>query len=250
MSSTADALRTQIESALANRFPGALTMRPQFQPEMVSVGIPALHSRIGIPQGCLTEICGPVSSGKTTLVLSCISEMTQRGECCAWIDASGAFNPYSAAANGVILERLLVVRCAAPHPNLTPVDKAVRAVDMVVHEGGFAMIVLDLADIAPRLAQRIPLSYWYRFRRAAEKTSSCFVVMEQQPVAKSCASQVIRLETHSSEWATTRNHASSPKLLTGVRFAAHVSHSRHALTERKAPTHAVTEFRIPTSWAG
>lgn len=248
--SSASALRSQIESTLANRFPGALTVRPQFEPEMVSVGIPALNQRIGIPRGCLTEVCGPASSGRTTLMLSCVREVTRRGECCAWIDASSAFDPYSAAANGVVLGRLLIVRCAAPHPKLTPIDKAVRAVDMLIHDGGFAMIVLDLADIAPRLAQKIPLSYWYRFRRAAETTSSCFVIMEQQPFAKSCASQVIRLEAHDSEWALTRNQMRSPKLLTGIHFAAEVSGSRRALSERKPPGHALTEFRVPTSWAG
>ena len=36
MSSAASVLRSQIESTLANRFPGALTIRPQFEPEMVS----------------------------------------------------------------------------------------------------------------------------------------------------------------------------------------------------------------------
>ena len=94
------------------------------------------------------------------------------------------------------------------------------------------------------------MSYWYRFRRAAETTSACFVVMEQQPFAKSCASQVIRLETHDSEWALTRNQAQSPKLLTGIHFAAEVSSSRRTWSERKPPGQAVTQFRVPTSWAG
>ena len=125
-----------------------------------------------------------------------------------------------------------------------------RAVDMVIHEGGFAMIVFDLSDIPPRLAQKIPLSYWYRFRRAAESTSMCFVVMDQHPFAKSCASQLIRLQANSSEWATTRNRIRSPKLLTGIHYAAEATNLRRALSERKPPGHAVTEFRVATSWAG
>ncbi len=250
MGSAASSLRSQIEAKLVNRFPGALTMRSTFEPEMVPFGIPGLDRQFGIPRGCLTEICGPSSSGRTTLMLSAVREITQRGECCAWIDVSGAFNPYSASANGVVLGRLLVVRCAASHPKLAPIDKAVRAVDMIIHDGGFTMIVLDLADILPRVAQKIPLSYWYRFRRAAESTSMCFVVVEQHPFAKSCASQVIQLHQRGSEWPTTRNQLRSPKLLTGIHYAAESTNMRRSFSERKPPGATMTEFRVPTSWAG
>jgi len=182
-------------------------------------------------------------------MLSSMREVTQQGECCALIDASSAFDPLSGVANGVNLKKLLWVKCAAPHPKLTPVDKALRAADMILSAGGFAMIVLDLADIRPQLAQKIPLSYWYRFRRAAEATSASFVVIEQQPFAKSCASQVITLQMRDSEWAPTRCQPQSPKLLTGSQFAAHVARSRITLSQRKALGHAITEFRVATSWA-
>src|SRR3982074_1301330 len=44
-----------------------LDVRPA--PEMVSSGIAALDALAGgLPRGCLTEICGPASSGRTTLL--------------------------------------------------------------------------------------------------------------------------------------------------------------------------------------
>jgi hypothetical protein len=250
MSSAAGVLRTQIEVVLANRIPGALTFRPTIEPEMISFGIPELDQRrVGILRGCLTEICGPASSGRTTLMLSALREVTQHGECCALVDTSSAFNPYSGAANGVKLKNLFVVRCAAPHPKLTPVDKALHAVDMIVSDGGFGLVVLDLGDIRPQLAQNIPLHYWYRFRRAVESTNSCLVVIEQHSFAKSCAAQVITLRGCDSEWATARNQAEGPKLLTGVRYAAEVTRSRVALSQRKPPGSAGTQFRVATPWA-
>lgn len=176
-------------------------------------------------------------------------EVTEQGECCALIDASSAFDPLSASANGVNLARLFCARCAAPHPKLSPVDKSLKATDMILSAGGFGLIVLDLGDIEARLAQKIPLSYWYRFRRAVELTDAAFVVLEQQPSAKSCASLVLTLQRSSSEWVPTRGQPQSPKLLTGASFAAEVTCSRIAASQRKPPL-ATTVFRVATPWAG
>src|SRR6267154_4328727 len=57
---------------------------------------------------------GPECSGRTSLALSFVSQMTQAGKVCAWIDVSNALDPESAAATGVDLSRLLWVRCGVP----------------------------------------------------------------------------------------------------------------------------------------
>jgi hypothetical protein len=177
-------------------------------------------------------------------------EVTQRGECAALIDTTNAFDPLSAASNGVNLNRLLCVRCAAPHPKLTPVDKALLATDWIIHTGGFGLIAFDLADIPPRLAQRIPMTWWYRFRRGIESISTSLVVIEQQPFARSCASLVITLQPGESEWVPTRGQPQNPKLLTGSTFLAEVTRSRIATFQRKSPEQVPTPFRVATSWAG
>jgi hypothetical protein len=251
VSSAASLLRSQIETSLANRIPGALTMRSVSIPETIPVGIAGFDQRsVGIPRGCLTEICGPTSSGRTTLLLSLMREVTQKGECCALVDTGNAFDPLSALANGVNLGRLLCVRCVGPHPKLTPVEKALRAADWIISAGGFGLIVLDLADIEPHLAQKIPLASWYRFQRAVESTSSAFVVMEKRPFAKSCASLVITLETKCSDWTPTLDQPNNPKLLTKVGFAASISRSYVDVSQRKPVGNSTTEFTVATSWAG
>src|SRR6266478_5497229 len=93
-----------------------LDVRPA--PEMVSSGIPQLDSLTGgIARGCLTEICGTASSGRTSVLLFALARATQRGEVCALVDASDAFNPTSAAAAGMEMSRLLWVRCGEKHPS-------------------------------------------------------------------------------------------------------------------------------------
>src|SRR5437660_10229022 len=87
-----------------------LDVRPA--PEMVSSGIRELDALTGgLPRGCLTEICGPASSGRTSVLLAALAAATRREESCALVDASDALDPASAAASGIEFGRLLCVRC-------------------------------------------------------------------------------------------------------------------------------------------
>jgi hypothetical protein len=54
---------------------------------------------------------GPESSGRTSLALSFIAQMTRTGKVCAWVDVSNTLHPESAAASDVDLSRLLWVLC-------------------------------------------------------------------------------------------------------------------------------------------
>lgn len=86
-------------------------------PEMVSSGIRELDALTGgLPRGCLTGICGPVSSGRTSVLLAALASATRRQEVCALVDASDTFDPSSAAKAGVDFERLLWVRCGKALP--------------------------------------------------------------------------------------------------------------------------------------
>lgn len=87
-----------------------LEVRPR--PEMISSGIPELDALTGgIPRGCLTEICGDPSSGKTSVLLATLAAATQHGESCVLIDASDSFDPSSGATAGMDFRKLLWVRC-------------------------------------------------------------------------------------------------------------------------------------------
>ena len=61
--------------------------------------------------GAITELVGPESSGRTSLALSFIGQLTKAGKVCAWVDVSNALHPESAAASGIERSRLLWVRC-------------------------------------------------------------------------------------------------------------------------------------------
>ena len=100
---SASALRLQIETALERRFPAALTPAPRNLRETASTGIPEVDRLLdgGLPVGAISEITGPVSSGRTSLALAFLAARTHEDCVCVWVDANDAFDSESAAANGV-----------------------------------------------------------------------------------------------------------------------------------------------------
>lgn len=111
--SSAHLLRLQIEAALADRIPSALTPAPRVLRPTAPTGIAALDAALGggLPLGAISELAGPECSGRTTLALTFVAGLTQAGRVCAWVDVSDTLDPESAAACGVDLARLLWVRC-------------------------------------------------------------------------------------------------------------------------------------------
>lgn len=195
---SAAALRIEIEHVLERRFPAALTPVPRTIRETATTGIPDVDALLygGLPVGAISEVTGPRSSGRTGLALSLLALRTQEGQVCAWVDAEDTFDPESAAASGASLRQLLWVRCnraSAPAKGKpwTRLDQALRATDLLLHAGGFAAIMLDLGDVAPEDASRIPLATWFRFRQAADHSRCCLVVLGQASYAQSSAAVVL-----------------------------------------------------------
>lgn len=206
MSSTS-ALRAQIENALVRRFPSALTHITRTIRDVASTAIPEVDTLLngGLPVGAISEITGPDSSGRTSLALAFVAECISNGGVCAWVDASDAFDPESAAASGVSLPRLLWTRCTkntlSSKKPWTYLDQSLRATDLLLQAGGFAAIVLDLSDIAPEYAYRIPLATWFRFRQAADRVRSSLVVLGKLPYAQSSAAVVLQCSAAHPELA-------------------------------------------------
>jgi hypothetical protein len=164
-----------------------------FNPLEVS-GLSPLVSN-GLSRGTIAEVNGRRSSGRTSVCLHILAQATSRGEVCAVIDLYDSFHPVSAAAAGVRLDRLIWVRC---HGNA---EHAIRSADLLLHAGGFGVVLLDLCEANPRVLNRIPLSYWYRFRRAVEHTPAIFLLCAEIPQAKSCSSHQLQLKHNVFHWS-------------------------------------------------
>jgi len=209
-------LKQQFESVLAT----PLHWQERPAPERVPSGIAEIDSATGgLPRGCLTEITGPASSGRTTLLLSILAQATARGEVCALVDAEDAFHPASAAAAGVRLDRLIWIRTAHN------VEHALKAVDLLIQGGGFGLVALDLGDTPPPTARRISLTSWFRLRRAVEDTPTVLVTVARQSNAPTCASLQLECARDRAEWSGAP-HVS--RLLRGIQ--ARATSTRRSMT--------------------
>jgi recombination protein RecA len=256
---SASALRIQIEHHLERRFPAALTPAPRTIRETAATGIREVDRLLegGLPIGAISEITGPVSSGRTSLTLAFLASRTQQERVCAWVDVNDAFDSESAAANGVALRQLLWVRCKKNSQTARPwtranfpsagssrpdfsrsdfshLDQALRATDLLLQAGGFAAIVLDLGSTAPEQGTRIPLATWFRFRQAADRTRCSLLVLAQQPLAQSSAAVVL-------ECAPQPAQTLSQTVLTGCTYEVRSGRQRFTpyLAAQKKPPASV-----------
>jgi RecA/RadA recombinase len=149
---------------------------PEVPAARCPTGLPAVDRLLGggFPRGGLSEVAGPPSSGRTSLVLELLARATERGEVAAVVDASDAFDPPSAAAAGVDLARLLWVR----PPDLAA---ALRGTSHLLAARGFAAVILDLAGLGPRAALGARL--WPRLRRETAATDTALVILGDRRVA-------------------------------------------------------------------
>jgi hypothetical protein len=181
-------------------------------PELLPAGIPSFDAAFGgIPRGCVTDVFGPASSGRTSLMLALVAQATAHEEFCAVVDAGDAFDPASAAAAGVALDRLLWIRCGGN------AEHALKATDLLLQAGGFGLVAMDLGDIAPEIARRISLASWYRLRRAVENTPASLVVIERAPHARACSTLALECARNRIQWSGAPGCS---QLLRGMAFAA------------------------------
>ena len=143
--------------------------RPGRRAGLVPCGIEEVDAMLpggGFARGALSELMGGPASGKTAVALALVARLSD-SELFAWVDGRGELYPPAAAARGVDLGRLLVVR-----PPLAPIGRPPPGADLpwratlwaseaVLASGAFAAVVMDVplpasvpgADAAARRLQ-------------------------------------------------------------------------------------------------
>src|SRR5512146_1375328 len=276
---------------------------------MTSCGVAAVDALTGgLPRGCLTEIYGSASSGRSSLMMAALAAATTRGELCALVDIGDSFDPKSAEAAGVILDRILWVRCGEAPKNwpddgtqssqinfdsenydrrikralearqhtgaimpaakvwygrsparsertsngmLTSipadrkktqiangeswspkrewkcaVEQALKTLDLILQSGGFGVVVLDIADVPAQIVRRIPLTSWFRFRRAVENTPTVLLTIGSESYAKTCASIVLRTTIGRRPFANKKDVPSHTHVFCGIETVVELVRSR------------------------
>jgi len=155
-------------------------------------------------QGAITEVVGSLSSGRTSVLTRCLREATRRGGAVALVDTDHVFDPASAAAAGVDLQRLLWVRCEGRRPD------ALKAADLLARCPGFAVVALDIGDSPPRLS----LAAAFRLRLAARRSGVALLVVGSRRVVGGAAALSVTTRRERLAWA---GRGRTPRRLAGMR---------------------------------
>jgi hypothetical protein len=172
--------------------------------------------------GEITEIVGPLSSGRTSLLVACLREVTQGGALAALIDTAEVFDPRLAADAGVDLARLLWVRGGGR------LSTALHAADLLARCPGFGLVALDLGEAPPR----VPLPLAFRLRLAARRSGSALLILAGRRVAGASAALALRTVRRRLEWA---GPAACPTRLACAESRVAIVRARGAAAERHDP---------------
>src|SRR3989475_7224001 len=133
---------------------------------VAAIGVSPLDARLdgGFPRGQLSEVIGPRSSGRTSLLLRALAAATARGELVALIDALDRLDVASAQAASVDLDRLLWIRGhVVSNPgmcrdmNQRALEQAVKGLTLVLQAGNLGPASLGLPRPPARAIRRPPV---------------------------------------------------------------------------------------------
>jgi hypothetical protein len=159
-------------------------------------------------------------------VCRALAAAVSRGELVALIDTCDRFDPDSAAAFGVDLSSLLWIREAGD------ASRALKAMNLVLQAGGFGLVVLDLADVAPRTVRELPFTTWFRLARVIEGSDTVALLIAGEHVARSFGGATIAMQ---EELAPRARRASTP-----LQVVTSATHARwHGRSDRERLLHGL-----------
>jgi hypothetical protein len=170
----------------------------------------------------------------------------------ALIDTFDRFDPPTAHASGLDLSRLLWVRGQSAYARALSgelrrdlavaafgreggartllervIDRAIKALNLVVQSGVCTLVVIDLIDVPATALRRLPASTWFRIERAIEGSDTAVLILAAQPIARSSGGRSIQLGDHRVAWVGTHERT---RRMAGVSTRASVGAARWAHT--------------------
>ncbi|PYJ39238.1 MAG: hypothetical protein DME84_02440 [Verrucomicrobia bacterium] len=140
-------------------------------------GLPFLDqpAGAGLPRGALTELISPrTSAGSASLIHGLIGSANWDNYFLALIDGRDSFDP--CGLDNTLLRHLLWVRCRQA-------SETIRAADLLLRDGNFPLVIVDLVLNSPEELRKIPQTNWYRLQRLVELIpTACLVLTRYEMV--------------------------------------------------------------------
>jgi hypothetical protein len=192
-----------LRKLLAERFPH--TPAPATTRRLIT-GLSFLDQAIGggLPKGAITELTSPrISAGSASLIDMLLQAAHHNRYLLALIDGHDSFDPSASGGLGkACLHHLLWVRC-------TKALDAIKAADLLLRDGNFPLVIVDLVLNPPADLSKIPQTSWYRLQRLVESAPTACLVMIRQGMVSSAQLKIVlenswTLETFEDESAISR----------------------------------------------
>ena len=192
-----------LRKLLAERFPH--TPMPAATRRFIT-GLSFLDQAIGggLPKGAITElISAQISAGSASLIHALLQAAHRNRYFLALIDGRDSFDPSASGRPGNgFLSYLLWVRC-------TKALEAIKAADLLLRDGNFPLVIVDLVLNAPQELRKIPQTSWYRLQRLVESAPTACLVLTRLGIVSSAQLKIVlgnswTLESFEEENAISR----------------------------------------------
>jgi hypothetical protein len=164
-----------LRNLLTERFPHPLSLPAR----RLVTGVSALDQATGggFPKGAITELSSAECSAGTASLINALLQSAYRDRYfLALIDGRDSFDPQP--LGNICLHNLLWVRC-------TQAIEAVKAADLLLRDGNFPLVVLDLVlNLDPEL-RKIPQTSWYRLQRLVEPAPTALFILTRRSMVSS-----------------------------------------------------------------
>jgi hypothetical protein len=162
----------------------------------------------GLPRGAITELISPArsathslaggprtSAGSASLIRALIHQAYCDNYFLALIDGRDSLDP---CGFDVSLRHLLWVRCSKA-------SEATRAADLLLRDGNFPLVILDLVLNSPEELRKIPQTNWYRFQRLVELIPTACLVLTRYEMVASAQLKLVLENSWSLDNLETKN---------------------------------------------
>jgi hypothetical protein len=131
----------------------------------------------GLSKGSITELTSaPPRAGSASVIAALLQRACHDRSFIALIDGRDSFDPQSIC--GSALRHLLWVRCHTA-------TEAMQAADLLLRDGNFPLVILDLILNSIAELRRIPSSNWYRLQRLVEPAPTAFLALTPRSIISS-----------------------------------------------------------------
>jgi hypothetical protein len=182
-----------LRNLLAERFPHPSSSTIS----RLNTGLRCLEEPIGggLPRGVITELISPASgarhsvaggltasAGSASLIQALVHCAYRDNYFLALIDGRDSFNP--CGLNNAWLRHLLWIRCSKA-------SEGVKAADLLLRDGNFPLVIVDLMLNAPDELRKIPQTNWYRLQRLVELLPTACLVLTRYEMVSSAQLKLV-----------------------------------------------------------